>query len=152
MYKYDKYELLEIIPKLKEIAEYSKSLSEHLMDMNMRSCFSLPIVNDNSISLYESFINNYIDESGNINYDGLNNFHINDISIKYNNKHSHDAIMLYLYDGSATYISFTIIFTIDGHIKFIVNEIYDFENNTDNIGKFIAKIILDNKFKEIEVK
>ncbi len=147
-----KYELLELIPKLKEIAKNSKSLSENLMDMNMRSGFSLPIVNDNAISLYESFINDYIDENGGINYNDLNNFHINDISIKYNNKHSHDAIMLYFYDGSATYTSFTIIFTTDGRIKFIINEIYDFENNTDNICKFIGKIILDNKFKEIEVR
>ena len=147
-----KYELLELIPKLKEIAKNSKSLSENLMDMNMRSGFSLPIVNDNAISLYESFINDYIDENGGINYNDLNNFHINDISIKYNNKHSHDAIMLYFYDGSATYTSFTIIFTTDGRIKFIINEIYDIENNTDNICKFIGKIILDNKFKEIEVR
>ena len=143
-----KNELLKFIPKLKEIIEESKSLHKNLLDLNVSYNFVLPSINEFAVTICENFINIYINDYGLINYDGLKNFQVIDFSIY----SSEDAIAIYFNDRSATHIRFTIIFTTEGHIKFKINELYDYENNCDNIGKFIAKITADNKFKEIEVK
>ena len=140
----NKKDLLEIVSKLHEISRDSKSLYENLKILKMESICSIPIIDGNSISAYENFINTYINNNGTCNYNGLEEFYVDNVTIFTNTDPSDDAIGIYFCSWKNTgNIAFFVAISIDSKLSLEVDdadEIVTIEDIVEDFSEELAKV------------